>query len=116
MSGHTPGPWVAHLSKYPTQSEIRHHDGHLYAPLIARINHSAAADSEHAANACLIAAAPALLEALQELFARAEPFMTATFVTEDAEANKQIQTRLENDLAVLHKARAAIALATGDKA
>ncbi len=61
MSTHTPGPW--HVAKGGLGREIRADDG----PFIASVYDHTFTYGERNANACLIAAAPELLEALIKL-------------------------------------------------
>jgi hypothetical protein len=109
---HTPGPWYIgtefndqgrHI--YAAQ-KVRHEDGDEWHPLIACTD-----DDERLvdwqANAALIAAAPDLLEALQELLA-AERANSLEIVGRDTDGHP-----LNAAGVARKKARAAIAKATG---
>jgi hypothetical protein len=115
MSKHTPGPWYVgtefmdqgrHI--YAAQ-KVCDEEGYEWHPLIACTD-----DDERLvdweANAVLIAAAPDLLEALQELLAsdRAKPFEIVGRDTDGHPLNAAGVAR--------KKARAAIAKATGEQA
>jgi hypothetical protein len=64
MSKHTPGPWSSYESKYKNLLIVRDAGDHeVYVATVEQ----GAADEECEANANLIAAAPELLEALEEL-------------------------------------------------
>jgi hypothetical protein len=96
MIEHTPGPW--HAVKYATRTEIlARRKAQRKMTSIALVYGSDEDDSEQAdANARLIAAAPELLEALQDVLCT---------LTMDAEWTK--------DCYEVRKAEAAIAKATG---
>ena len=104
MSGHTPGPWAVHEHGHANGEQwlsVLHGAWdvtHNYASrpgVIADAAHSAMSDATNLANARLIAAAPELLEAVQELLADFP------------------MTYNRNSHEAMRKARAAIAKATG---
>ena len=107
MSGHTPGPWVLDPRGFGAVRTAAHEAGRQYAngwglPQVALAvglpEHRP--EGEQQANARLIAAAPALLAALEDVM----PFVN--FVPFDVE-------KTAHGLAVIEAARAAIALARG---
>jgi hypothetical protein len=70
MSEHTPGPWTVHVQKFGSEGQfIETHIWSADRQLIHWINTSMrpSRNDEYIANARLIAAAPELLEALEEL-------------------------------------------------
>lgn len=69
MSKHTPGPWGVYLNNDTNQFEIFHDEGRGFGHMLARVEGE---KGRFAANARLIAAAPDLLEALQDIVARNE--------------------------------------------
>lgn len=60
---HTPGPWFARESKQTLTIESAHNDGIV----VARIGSNDTCLFSDESNACLIAAAPELLEALRHI-------------------------------------------------
>lgn len=110
---HTPGPWL--LRTTPTSAGLCHivsaadwRGAFIYGDGIRKgVDDALPKAQELAANARLIAAAPDLLEALQEM------------VAGDAEAiedAKRLGVPFPDEmLAAYHKARAAIAKATGEQ-
>jgi hypothetical protein len=96
---HTPGPWKVRKGFIPDTFEIFHPDRSIKRPFtpsdLARVEADFGSSGQGKANAHLIAAAPALLEALQEILADG--------------MHCDVSPPLHR------KARAAIALATGDK-
>lgn len=113
MTKHTPGPWLFRTA--PTSAGLCHivsaadwKGAFIYGDGIRKgVDDALPKAQELAANARLIAAAPDLLEALQEM------------VAGDAEAiedAKRLGVPFPDEmLAAYHKARAAIARATGDQ-
>lgn len=92
MNAHTSGPWrVAHADAF----EVKTDDGLPIAQLWRR------GDGKHAANALLIAAAPALLEACQQ---------AAHWLRTEAEGNPAMTPPTE----ILRALEAAIATAGGE--
>ena len=101
MSGqHTPAPWKARFEKVRYVIFV---EGEVGEKALATTG-GAWPDSE--ANARLIAAAPDLLEALQECAADLEAEI-------EARRGAVLERTMERDLATVRKARAAIAKATG---
>jgi len=64
---HTKGDWFVQGDKYPTIQSRHNGDGIKTYPTIATVNSTFIEYEEYCANAKLIAAAPELLEALQEV-------------------------------------------------
>lgn len=114
MSGHTKGPWVLNYDEYDGKVSVRSGNARdladypLYYEVVRSVGgrvHGANFDdySEVEANARLIAAAPDLLEALEDL----ESDIAGRFDMEDPSTNPGIKFAIE-------AARAAIAKATGE--
>jgi len=110
---HTPGPWRisgcrhANLSG-PDDLLIEHGDEETFSPCIAQI-YSDGGRLPIAANAALIAAAPALLEALQAAKIQLELILIIN-------GSRAIKKGEVEHSETLYKARAAIALAKGEVA
>ena len=102
---HTPGPWRTKREGFSTVYVEARIDGGLIQE-VAACGPTEAGLEQQEANARLIAAAPDLLEALQEM------------VAGDAEAIEEAQALgvpfSENTLAAFRQAHAAIARATGE--
>jgi hypothetical protein len=107
---HTPAPWFYLKGDEWSHSVVTHHgelpDGSQSYWTVASINKQR--EPEHEANARLIAAAPELLQALQEMFA-AERANSLEIVGRDIDGHPL------NAMGVARKnARAALAKATGE--
>lgn len=122
MAGHTPGPWSAQL----------HHerrDGGRFSVFVTGNNHlvpiaavptgvEGFGREEGRANACLIAAAPKLLEELAKFAAKANGYDGVPppkyFGDIDCELHYPDSLKIEFTLGELRAARKAIAAATGE--
>lgn len=110
---HTPGPWFVSTPTYRTlYVEARVRNGMLQEVAVCG---PTAYPAQQAANARLIAAAPELLEALEELCACPQGVDEATVPKAGVEANPtQVVMNMSVGLVRLRKAQAAIAKATGE--
>ncbi len=104
MIKHTPGPWKH--NRGPVSESIYAPDGNGH--LVAILYHGDA--DNQAANARLIAAAPDLLEALEELLQHKPAFRTMPLGAPNSYARQEQYSHI----AAEDKARAAIAKAKGE--